>query len=201
MSYTTPPKDMLFDIEHPTNIGEIAMLPGIEEQACARFNQNVVVPLNIEGDRNPSPFKGGAVTTTPGVKGAFAQDVSGGRQGLQHAADFGGQGLPKTIGAAGGEMVNSANMSFALCPLLSDGAIEALLTAGSHDLNAVYLAKLVSRQWTDTMHFTEPQPDDTYKVFDTKIFITDGEHKMAENVVQAWRQRETLISSADNLAH
>jgi len=216
MSYTAPLKDMLFDIEHLANIGEIAKLPGFEDagletaqavlEECARFNQDVVAPLNIEGDRNPSSFRGGEVTTTPGFKDAFAQYVSGGWQGLQHPADFGGQGLPKTIGAACGEMLNSANMSFALCPLLSDGAIEALLTAGSDELKAVYLEKLVSGQWTGTMNLTEPQagsdlamvrsraepqPDGTYKVFGTKIFITYGEHDMAENIVHLVLARVT----------
>ncbi|WP_431513454.1 acyl-CoA dehydrogenase [Variovorax sp. DAIF25] len=208
MSYTAPFKDMLFDIEHLANIGEIARLPGFEDagletaqavlEECARFNQDVIAPLNVAGDRNPSSFKDGEVTTTAGFKDAFAQYVSGGWQGLQHPADFGGQGLPKTIGAACGEMLNSANMSFALCPLLSDGAIEALLTAGSDELKATYLEKLVSGQWTGTMNLTEPQagsdlalvrsraepqPDGTYKVFGTKIFITYGEHDMAENIV------------------
>jgi len=216
MSYTAPLKDMLFDIEHLANIGEIAKLPGFEDagletaqavlEECARFNQDVIAPLNVEGDRNPSSFKGGEVTTTPGFKDAFAQYVSGGWQGLQHPADFGGQGLPKTIGAACGEMLNSANMSFALCPLLSDGAIEALLTAGSDELKAVYLEKLVSGQWTGTMNLTEPQagsdlamvrsraepqPDGTYKVFGTKIFITYGEHDMAENIVHLVLARVT----------
>ena len=208
MSYTAPLKDMLFDIEHLANIGEIARLPGFEDagletaqavlEECARFNQDVIAPLNVAGDRNPSSFKDGEVTTTAGFKEAFAQYVSGGWQGLQHPADFGGQGLPKTIGAACGEMLNSANMSFALCPLLSDGAIEALLTAGSDELKVTYLEKLVSGQWTGTMNLTEPQagsdlalvrsraepqPDGTYKVFGTKIFITYGEHDMAENIV------------------
>jgi len=208
MSYTAPLKDMLFDIEHLANIGEIARLPGFEDagletaqavlEECARFNQDVIAPLNVAGDRNPSSFKDGEVTTTAGFKEAFAQYVSGGWQGLQHPADFGGQGLPKTIGAACGEMLNSANMSFALCPLLSDGAIEALLTAGSDELKATYLEKLVSGQWTGTMNLTEPQagsdlalvrsraepqPDGSYKVFGTKIFITYGEHDMAENIV------------------
>jgi len=208
MSYTAPFKDMLFDIEHLANIGEIARLPGFEDagletaqavlEECARFNQDVIAPLNVAGDRNPSSFKDGEVTTTAGFKDAFAQYVSGGWQGLQHPADFGGQGLPKTIGAACGEMLNSANMSFALCPLLSDGAIEALLTAGSDELKATYLEKLVSGQWTGTMNLTEPQagsdlalvrsraepqPDGSYKVFGTKIFITYGEHDMAENIV------------------
>ena len=208
MSYIAPIRDMLFDIEHLANIAQVAQLPGLEEagfetaqavlEECARFNQDVIAPLNMAGDRNPSSFKNGVVTTTPGFKDAFAQYVAGGWQGLQHPADFGGQGLPKTIGAACGEMLNSANMSFALCPLLSDGAIEALLTAGSDELKATYLEKLVSGQWTGTMNLTEPQAgsdlamvrsraepqaDGTYKVFGTKIYITYGEHDMAENIV------------------
>jgi alkylation response protein AidB-like acyl-CoA dehydrogenase len=199
---------MLFTIEHLADIGQVAQIPGFEDagldtaaavlEECARFNEGVVAPLNVEGDRNPSWFKDGAVTTTPGFKEAFRQFAEGGWQGLQHPADFGGQGLPKTIGAACGEMLNSANLSFALCPLLTDGAIEALLTAGSDELKATYLEKLISGQWTGTMNLTEPQagsdlalvrsraepqPDGTYKVFGTKIFITYGEHDMAENIV------------------
>ncbi|MBK5206410.1 MAG: acyl-CoA dehydrogenase [Polaromonas sp.] len=208
MSYKAPLKDMLFDIKHLANIDQVAQMPGFEDagfetaqavlEECAKFNEGVLSPLNREGDKNPSSLKNGVVTTTPGFKEAFRQYVEGGWQGLQHPTDFGGQGLPKTIGAACGEMLNSANMSFALCPLLSDGAIEALLTAGSDDLKTVYLEKLVSGQWTGTMNLTEPQagsdlamvrsraepqPDGTYKVFGTKIFITYGEHDMAENIV------------------
>ena len=208
MRYKAPLKDMLFDIEHLANIGQVATIPGFEDagletaqavlEECAKFNEGVLAPLNWEGDKHPSTLKNGVVTTTPGFKEAFTQYVEGGWQGLQHPVDFGGQGLPKTIGAACGEMLNSANMSFALCPLLSDGAIEALLTAGSDALKAVYLEKLVSGQWTGTMNLTEPQagsdlamvrsraepqPDATYKVFGTKIYITYGDHDMAENIV------------------
>ncbi|TWO73243.1 acyl-CoA dehydrogenase [Caenimonas sedimenti] len=208
MSYTAPVKDMLFNIRHLAGIEQIAQLPGFEEagfetaqavlEECAKFNEGVVAPLNVEGDRNPSSWKDGVVTTTPGFKDAYKQYAEGGWQGLQHPGDFGGQGLPKTIGAVCGEMLNSANLSFALCPLLTDGAIEALLTAGSDDLKATYLEKLVSGQWTGTMNLTEPQagsdlalvrtraepqPDGTYKIFGTKIFITYGEHDMAENIV------------------
>ncbi|MEO8388798.1 acyl-CoA dehydrogenase [Polaromonas sp.] len=216
MTYKAPLKDMLFDIKHLANIEQIAQIPGFEEagfdtaqavlEECAKFNEGVLAPLNRDGDINPSSWKNGEVTTTPGFKEAFRQYVEGGWQGLQHPVDVGGQGLPKTIGAACGEMLNSANMSFALCPLLSDGAIEALLTAGSDDLNAVYLEKLVSGQWTGTMNLTEPQagsdlamvrsraepqPDGTYKVFGTKIFITYGEHDMAENIVHMVLARVT----------
>ena len=208
MSYTAPVKDMLFAIEHLANIEQIAQIPGFEDagldtasavlEECAKFNEGVLAPLNWEGDKNPSSWKDGVVTTTPGFKEAFRQYADGGWQGLQHPADFGGQGLPKTIGAACIEMTNSANMSFALCPLLTDGAIEALLTAGSDELKATYLEKLVTGQWTGTMNLTEPQagsdlalvrtraepqPDGTYKIFGTKIFITYGEHDMAANIV------------------
>ena len=208
MTYTAPLKDMLFAIRHLAAIDELAKIPAFEEagfetaqavlEECAKFNEGVLSPLNWTGDQNPSSWNKGVVTTTPGFKEAFRQYVEGGWQGLQHPLDFGGQGLPKTIGAACGEMLNSANMSFALCPLLTDGAIEALLTAGSDELKAIYLEKLVSGQWTGTMNLTEPQAgsdlaavrsraepqaDGSYKVFGTKIYITYGEHDMAENIV------------------
>jgi alkylation response protein AidB-like acyl-CoA dehydrogenase len=208
MTYRAPLKDMLFAIRHLAGIDAIAKLPGFEEagfataqavlEECAKFNESVVAPLNVTGDRNPSSWKEGRVTTTPGFREAYRQYSEGGWQGLQHPVDFGGQGLPKTIGAACGEMLNAANLSFALCPLLTDGAIEALLTAGSDELKATYLAKLVSGEWAGTMNLTEPQagsdlamvrsraepqPDGTYKVFGTKIYITYGEHDMADNIV------------------
>jgi 3-(methylthio)propanoyl-CoA dehydrogenase len=208
MTYKAPLKDMLFAIKHIANIEAVAQIPGFEDagydtaqavlEECAKFNEGVLSPLNWEGDKNPSSLRDGKVTTTAGFKEAFTQYAEGGWQGLQHPADFGGQALPKTIGAACIEMCNSANMSFALCPLLTDGAIEALLTAGSDELKATYLEKLVSGQWTGTMNLTEPQagsdlalvrtraeplPDGSYKVFGTKIYITYGEHDMAENIV------------------
>ena len=120
MSYTAPVKDMLFAIEHLANIEQIAQIPGFEDagldtaaavlEECAKFNEGVLAPLNWEGDKNPSSWKDGVVTTTPGFKEAFRQYAEGGWQGLQHPADFGGQGLPKTIGAACIEMTNSANI-------------------------------------------------------------------------------------------
>jgi alkylation response protein AidB-like acyl-CoA dehydrogenase len=208
MSYVAPVKDMLFNIEHLAKIDQIAQIPGFEDagldtaqavlEEAAKFSEGVLAPLNWEGDKNPTSWKDGVVTATPGFKEAYQQFTEGGWQGLQHPADFGGQGLPKTIGAVCGEMLNSANMSFALCPLLSDGAIEALLTAGSDELKAVYLEKLISGKWTGTMNLTEPQagsdlaavrtraeplPDGTFNIFGTKIFITWGEHDMAENIV------------------
>ncbi len=216
MSYVAPVKDMMFNIEHLANLTQIAQIPGFEDagldtaqavlEESAKFAEGVLAPLNWEGDKNPSSWKDGVVTSTPGFKEAFKQFTDGGWQGLQHPTDFGGQGLPKTIGAACGEMVNSANMSFALCPLLSDGAIEALLTAGSDELKATYLENLISGKWTGTMNLTEPQAgsdlaavrsraepqaDGTYKVFGTKIYITWGEHDMAENIVHLVLARVT----------
>ncbi|RZT98071.1 acyl-CoA dehydrogenase [Rivibacter subsaxonicus] len=208
MSYQAPVKDMLFCMAELAALDEVAKIPGFEDfgvetaqavlEECAKFNEGVIAPLNFEGDKNPSFFKGGKVTTTPGFKEAYRQFSEGGWQGLQHPADHGGQGAPKTIAAACGEMINSANLSFALCPLLTDGAIEALLTAGSDELKRVYLPKMVSGEWTGSMNLTEPQAgsdlslvrtraepqgDGTYKIFGTKIFITWGEHDVADNIV------------------
>ena len=208
MTYRAPVKDMLFVMKELAGIDELTKLPAFADagydtaqavlEECAKFNEDVVAPLNVEGDRNPSYFKDGKVIATPGFKEAFKQFGEGGWQGLQHPTDFGGQGLPKLIGAACGEMINSANVSFALCPLLTDGAIEALLTAGSDEQKATFLPNMLSGKWTGSMNLTEPQagsdlslvrtraepqPDGTYKIFGTKIFITWGEHDMAENIV------------------
>lgn len=208
MSYRAPVKDMLFNIEHLAGLAQIAQYPGLEDagletaqavlEEAGKFCAGVLAPLNWEGDKNPSSFKDGAVSASPGFKEAFAQYTQAGWQGLQHPTEYEGQGLPKTIGAAVGEMVNAANLSFALCPLLTDGAIEALLTAGSDALKAKYLPQLVSGAWTGTMNLTEPQAgsdlaavraraepqgDGSYKVFGTKIFITWGEHDMAANII------------------
>ena len=208
MSYRAPVKDMLFVMNELAGLQAVAALPGFEDatpdtaqavlEECARFTEQVLAPLNAQGDRNPSSFDGGAVRTTPGFKEAFAQFAAGGWQGLQHPQAFGGQGLPKLVGAACNEMVNSANLSFALCPLLTDGAIEALLVAGSHEQQQAHIPHLLSGRWTGTMNLTEPQagsdlslvrtraepqPDGSYRIFGTKIYITYGEHDLAENIV------------------
>jgi hypothetical protein len=216
MSYRAPVKDMLFCMKELADLEAVAKLPGFEDAGletaqavldeAAKFTEEVLAPLNWEGDRNPSSWKDGAVTTTPGFKQAFRQFAEGGWQGLQHPADFGGQGLPKTIGAAAIEMLNSANLSFALCPLLTDGAIEALLTAGTPEQQQAYIPKMIEGAWTGTMNLTEPQAgsdlalvrtraepmgDGRYRIFGTKIFITYGEHDMAENIVHLVLARVT----------
>ena len=208
MSYQAPVRDMLFVMKELAGIDAIAQFPGYEDagldtaaavlEECARFNEGVLAPLNWEGDRNPSSFSDGKVTTTPGFRSAFRQFTEGGWQGVQHPVGMGGQGLPKLIHAACSEMINSANMSFALCPLLTDGAIEALLTAGTPEQQAAYIPQMIDGRSTGTMNLTEPQagsdlslvrtraepqPDGSYKLFGTKIYITYGEHDMADNIV------------------
>ena len=208
MSYQAPVKDMLFCMKELASLEEVAKIPGFEEsgvetaqavlEECAKFNEGVVAPLNWEGDKNPGGWSDGRVTTAPGFKEAFKQYAEGGWQGLQHPTEFGGQGLPKTIGAACGEILNSANLSFALCPLLTDGAVEALLTAGTPEQQQLYIPKMLSGEWTGTMNLTEPQAgsdlalvrtkavpqgDGTYRISGQKIFITYGEHDMADNIV------------------
>ena len=208
MSYSAPVKDMLFVMKELADIEAIAALPGFEDagldtaqavlEEAARFNNEVVAPLNFEGDKNPSFWKDGEVTTTPGFKEAFRQFGEGGWQGVLHPVEYEGQGLPKLIATPCIEMLNAANLSFALCPLLTDGAIEALLTAGTEEQKQLYVPKLISGEWTGTMNLTEPQAgsdlalvrtraepqgDGTFKIFGTKIFITYGEHDMAKNIV------------------
>ncbi|MFP3602835.1 acyl-CoA dehydrogenase [Paraburkholderia sp. SIMBA_053] len=207
MSYTAPIKDMLFVMKELADIEQIATLPGFEDanldtaqavlEESAKLCGEVLAPLNVEGDRNPSSWKDGVVTATPGFKEAFRQFGEGGWQGVQHPVDYDGQGLPKLIATACIEMLNASNLSFALCPLLTDGAIEALLTAGTDAQKQTYVPKLVSGEWTGTMNLTEPQAgsdlalvrtraepqgDDSFKLFGTKIFITWGEHDMAKNI-------------------
>jgi alkylation response protein AidB-like acyl-CoA dehydrogenase len=208
MGYAAPIKDMVFVLDKLADIEKIATLPALEDanletaqavfEEAAKFNAEVVAPLNFEGDKHPSEWREGEVVTTAGFKEAFRQFAEGGWQGVMHPAEFGGQGLSKLIATPCIEMLNAANMSFALCALLTDGAIEALLTAGSDELKERYLPKLISGEWTGTMNLTEPQAgsdlalvrsratreeDGSYRISGTKIFISYGEHDMAQNIV------------------
>ncbi len=210
MPYVAPVKDMLFVMNELAGLADVVAYPAYAQagvdvdlapailEESAKFNQDVVAPLNWPGDQNPSSWKDGVVTTTPGFKEAFEQFAAGGWQGVVHPAEFGGQGLPKLIAAACFEMVHSASLSFALCPMLTDGAIEALLTAASPEIQAQYVPNMISGEWTGSMCLTEPQAgsdlsmvrskavpesDGTYKIFGTKIYITYGEHDMAKNIV------------------
>ncbi|MFM7531475.1 MAG: acyl-CoA dehydrogenase [Rubrivivax sp.] len=208
MTYRAPVADMLFVMRELAGIDAVAQLPGHEEagaetaaavlEECAKLCEGVIAPLNVAGDRQPSSWHEGQVRTTPGFAEAFREFAQGGWQGLPHPERFGGQGLPKLIHAACTEMLHASNLSFALCPLLTDGAIEALLTAGSPEQQAAYIPKMIEGAWTGTMNLTEPQagsdlsmvrtraepqPDGSYRLFGTKIYITYGEHDLADNIV------------------
>ncbi len=209
MSYVAPVKDIKFVIKELAGLNTINQLPGCEDatedtvdailEENARFCGEVLAPLNWSGDVEHSVRNAdGSVTTPKGFKEAFRQFGEGGWQGLHFSPEYGGQGLPKLVATTGIEMINSANLSFALCPLLSDGAIEAILLTGTDAQRQTYLHNLVSGKWTGTMNLTEPQAgsdlslvrsravpqsDASYRVFGQKIFITYGEHDMAENIV------------------
>ncbi len=208
MSYTAPIKDMLFVLRELAGLKQIQQLPGCEDatdetvqavlEENARFMGEVVAPLNWSGDTQPGKWDNGNVTTSPGFREAFRSFAEAGWQGIQHPTEHGGQGLPKIVGAACMEMMQAANLSFALCPLLTDGAIEALLVAGSDEQKALYLPRLIDGTWTGTMNLTEPQAgsdlsqvrsraepqaDGSYRIFGQKIFITYGDHDLAENII------------------
>jgi alkylation response protein AidB-like acyl-CoA dehydrogenase len=208
MSFAAPTQDMRFVLRELADLDRIASLPAYREatpelvdailEENARLVESVIAPLNWTGDQKPATLANGVVTTTPGFKEAFKAFSEGGWQGLQHPSEYGGQGLPKLVGTPCIENLNAANLSFALCPLLTDGAIEALLTAGSAEQQALYVPPMIEGRWTGTMNLTEPQAgsdlaqvrtravpqaDGSYRIFGQKIYITYGEHDMAENIV------------------
>lgn len=207
-TYTAPLKDMLFVLTELAGLAEVSTLPGCADATLetaeavleenAKFCGGVVAPLNGSSDKAPSFWQDGKVTTSAGFKEAFAAFGQAGWQGVQHPTAFGGQGLPKLLATPCIEMLNAASISFALVALLSDAAIEALLTAGSAAQQALYLEPLISGKWTGTMNLTEPQAgsdlaavrtravpqgDGTYKLSGTKIFITYGEHDLTDNII------------------
>ena len=208
MTYNAPLKDMLFVMNELANLSEINQLPGCEDatpdtveavlEENAKFCGEVVAPLNHPADKEPSFWHDGEVTTSKGFKEAFKSYADAGWQGVQHPAEFGGQGLPKLVATPCIEMLNASNVAFALVALLTDGAIEAMLTAGSDEQKTRFIEPLITGKWTGTMNLTEPQAgsdlaavrtravpqgDGTYKIFGTKIYITYGEHDMAENII------------------
>jgi alkylation response protein AidB-like acyl-CoA dehydrogenase len=206
-AYTAPLKDMRFVLNELAGLGEVAKLPGYEEatretvdailEEASKFASEVLDPLNYPGDQEGSSWKDGKVTTPKGFKEAYKQYTAGGWAALPFDAAHGGQGLPKLVATAVEEMLTSANMSFSLCPLLTQGAIHALELAGTDALKHTYLEKMVAGQWTGTMNLTEPQAGsdlalvrtravpkgDHYLISGQKIFITYGEHDMSENIV------------------
>ena len=208
MSYQAPLKEMLFVMNELAGLAQVGAWPGYEDATLetveavleenAKFCTSKVAPLNWPGDKDPGIWRDGQVITAHGFKQAYQAFADAGWQGVQHPQQFGGQGLPRLVAASCIEMLNAASLSFALVALLSDAAIEALLTAGSTEQQELYLEKLISGRWTGTMNLTEaqagsdlaavrtravPNGDGTYKLFGTKIYITYGEHDLAENIV------------------
>ncbi len=205
--YTAPLKDMRFVLNELAGLGEVAKLPGYGEASletvdailkeASKFASEVLDPINYSGDQEGSNWKDGKVTTPKGFKEAYHQYTEGGWAALPFEAEWGGQGLPKLVATAVEEMLTSANMSFSLCPLLTQGAIHALVLAGTDALKKTYLGKMVAGRWTGTMNLTEPQAGSDlalvrtravpkgnhYLISGQKIFITYGEHDMAENIV------------------
>src|SRR5215471_87926 len=205
--YNAPIRDMHFVINELAGLEGLGALPGYEEltsqladavlEEAAKIAGEVLAPLNKLGDERGASLTKEGVVTAEGFAAAYRQFVENGWNGLSADPEYGGQGLPSLIMAATVEMWNSANMSFALCPLLTAGAMEAIRAHASDDLKHRFLPKLVSGEWSGTMNLTEPQagsdlsavrtravPEgDHYRISGQKIFITWGDHDMTENVV------------------
>ena len=206
-TYVAPLKDMRFVLNELAGLAEVAKLPGYEEaspdtvdailEEAAKFASEVLDPLNRVGDQEGSRWKDGVVTTPKGFKEAYRKYVEGGWGALPFGPEWGGQGLPKLVATVVEEMLTSSNMSFSLCPLLTQGAIHALELCGADALKQAFLPKMTQGSWTGTMNLTEPQAGsdlalvktrarregDHYRITGQKIFITYGEHDMAENIV------------------
>jgi alkylation response protein AidB-like acyl-CoA dehydrogenase len=208
-TYRAPLAEMQFVLNELAGIEAVGKLPGFEEatpdvvaailEEAGKFATNVLDPINWTGDQEGARWHDdGSVTTPAGFKAAYKQFCEGGWNGLTKNPDYGGQGLPQILATAVEEMWHSSNLAFDLCPLLTQGAIEALELCGSAALKARFLPNMVAGTWTGTMNLTEPQAgsdlaavrskavpqgDGTYRVFGQKIYITFGEHDYTENII------------------
>ncbi len=208
-SYTAPVRDMQFILHELLKIERYNdLLPGFSDatpdtiaailEGAAQFSQEVLQPLNQVGDREGCRLENGKVVTPSGFKEAYQTVVDGGWTGLTGAPEYGGQGLPYVLGLAVNEISSSANMAFSMYPGLTSGAIEAIEIGGDAAQKALYLPKMIGGQWTGTMNLTEPhcgtdlgllrtraepQSDGGYRLTGTKIFISAGEHDLAENII------------------
>ena len=207
-TYSAPVRDMQFAMNELAGLEAVTQLPGYEESSpdlveaiideAGKFASEVIDPINPVGDRQGCTWKDGEVTAADGYKEAYKLFVETGWNAMPCGTEFGGQGLPTLVSTAVQEMWKSASISFALCPMLTTGAIEAISHHGSEELKSTYLPKMVEGVWTGTMNLTEPQAgsdlsavrskavpqaDGTYRITGTKIFITWGEHNMAENII------------------
>jgi len=207
--YKAPVDDALFLLNDVFHLDHYGNLPGFSDASpdvveavlreAAKFSEEVLTPLNRVGDKEGCKRAAdGSVTTPKGFKEAYRQIIEGGWIGISVPSEFGGQGLPATLTEIVNEFFCSANMAFAMYPGLTQGAIAALLVHASDELKAKYLPKMVEGVWTGTMNLTEPhcgtdlgllrskavsQPDGSYKISGTKIFISAGEHDLSENII------------------
>jgi alkylation response protein AidB-like acyl-CoA dehydrogenase len=206
--YAAPLKDMRFVLHHVVGLDQVNTLPGWEDvtgdvvdailDEAAKFAGEVLSPLNAPGDRAGAQWKDGAVTTPPGFRAAYLQYSGAGWNNILSPTKYGGQGLPHLIATPVEEMWGAANLAFKLCPMLTQGAIEAIHHVGPDAVREKFLPNMVSGKWTGTMNLTEPQagsdlslvrtkatpqPDGTYRVKGQKIFITYGEHDYTDNIV------------------
>ncbi|MCK6419264.1 MAG: acyl-CoA dehydrogenase, partial [Alphaproteobacteria bacterium] len=209
MTYTPPVADMLFTLYDvlgaPAGTVDRDTAQAILEEA-AKLASEELAPLNHPADKAGAKWTDGAVSTAPGFKDFYERYRQGGWNAVPFPADYGGQGLPWAIAFPVQEMWQAANMSFGLCPLLNQGAIEAILHHGNDEQKAVYLPNLISGAWTGTMNLTEPQAgsdlglirskaekqsDGTYRISGQKIFITYGEHDLTDNIIHLVLARTT----------
>ena len=207
MTYVAPLEEMRFVLDRLAGLPEIVALPGFEDAQpdvveailteAARFAGEVLAPLNATGDHQGCRWEDGRVTTPDGFPLAYRQFVDAGWHAMPASPAIGGQGMPALLSSAVAEMWKSANLAFSLCQMLTIGAVEALAHHASDDIKARLLPKMVAGEWTGTMNLTEPQagsdlsavrtraePDgERYRLFGSKIFITWGEHDVAENII------------------
>ncbi len=206
MTYKAPVRDLLFSLTEAADFGRLeTAFPAADAdttaavlEAAGSFAADVLAPLNRGGDTVGARLENGKVRAAPGFGDAYKAFAEGGWNGLAAGEAFGGQGLPKALELAVFEMVQASNMAFGLCPMLTLGAIEALTAHGTPRQQALYLPKLVTGEWTGTMNLTEPQSgsdlggvatravadgEDGYRLTGQKIFITWGDHDVADNIV------------------
>ena len=206
--YSAPIDDMLFVLEHVADLGDLATseqfahadleTAGALLDEAGRFMSAELAPLNAVGDQQGLDYNDGVITHPDGFANAYRKFVDSGWNGMGFDPDYGGGGMPWCIGLAVQEMLTAANMAFSLCPLLTQGAIDALTHHADETLQQTYLPKMISGEWSGTMNLTEPhagsdvgaltsravpQPDGSYLITGTKIFITYGEHELTDNII------------------